>query len=249
MRSLAGLAWRVWGEVVWPTGRLAPLRYDGGGRLTGPAGAIPIAGEMNEGEPFDEVLQHLEAAASGDREARARLIELSSQRLQLMARSMLRQFPVVRRWEETDDVWQSALLRLWKSLESCQPESPRHFLNLAALQIRRQLIELARHYTGAQGLAQHHATPAPQSSDDATPDLAVDETHEASQLAAWTEIHEQVEQLPQDEREVFTLIWYQGMTQPQVAELLGISVRTVKRRWQAARLQLHDEIERSFGSM
>jgi RNA polymerase sigma-70 factor (ECF subfamily) len=47
-----------------------------------------------------------------------------------------------------------------------------------------------------------------------------------------------VDRLPDDERETFQLIWYQGLTQAEVAALVDVSLRTVKRRWQSARLHL-----------
>jgi DNA-directed RNA polymerase specialized sigma24 family protein len=33
-------------------------------------------------------------------------------------------------------------------------------------------------------------------------------------------------------------LWYQGLSQGEAAALLEVDVRTVKRRWQAARLKL-----------
>ena len=58
-------------------------------------------------------------------------------------------------------------------------------------------------------------------------------------MVAWREFHEQVDLLPDEEREVFDLIWYQGLMHTQAAELLDVSARTVKRRWQSACLKLH----------
>jgi RNA polymerase sigma-70 factor (ECF subfamily) len=71
---------------------------------------------------------------------------------------------------------------------------------------------------------------------------AADESQEPSRLAAWTEFHAQTEALPEEEREVFDLLWYQGLPQAEAAGLLGVSERTVKRRWQAARLRLHEAL-------
>ena len=42
-----------------------------------------------------------------------------------------------------------------------------------------------------------------------------------------------VDALPEEEREVVNLIWYEGMSQPEAAEVLGVSSRTVLRRWHA----------------
>ena len=62
-------------------------------------------------------------------------------------------------------------------------------------------------------------------------------------LASWAEFHEQVEQLPDDEREVFQLLWYSGTTQREAAELLDISERTVLRRYYRAKLSLRDTLQ------
>ena len=75
-----------------------------------------------------------------------------------LARAMLRRYPHVRRWEETDDLLQAALMRLHRSLAEVQPEGVPHFDNLAAAQIRRELIDLARSYHGPEGLGANHHT-------------------------------------------------------------------------------------------
>jgi DNA-directed RNA polymerase specialized sigma24 family protein len=38
------------------------------------------------------------------------------------------------------------------------------------------------------------------------------------------------------------LLWYQGLSQAEAAELLQVSERTIKRRWMSARLQLQDAL-------
>ncbi len=62
-------------------------------------------------------------------------------------------------------------------------------------------------------------------------------------LAQWTEFHRQVESLPEVERDVFDLLWYAELTQQEAADCIGISVRSVKRRWRSARLLLATELE------
>jgi DNA-directed RNA polymerase specialized sigma24 family protein len=48
--------------------------------------------------------------------------------------------------------------------------------------------------------------------------------------------------LPDQERELFGLLWYEGLTQEEAANVLGASLRTVKRWWQSARLKLADAL-------
>jgi DNA-directed RNA polymerase specialized sigma24 family protein len=62
--------------------------------------------------------------AAGDDSARARILELCSERLRLLAHRMLNRFPAVRRWEDTDDVFQNAALRLYRCLGEVSIESP-----------------------------------------------------------------------------------------------------------------------------
>ena len=163
----------------------------------------------------------LELMREGQTEARTRLIEHGCERLRLLTRKMLRSFPKVRRWEETDDVFTEAMTKLHRSLEAVQPESARHFYNLAATQIRRVLIDMARRYYGPEGLGAHHETTV------AKPDgerphryEQAGQTGEPMDLVEWTEFHEQVEALPDEEKEVFSLLWYEGLTQEEAAEAL-----------------------------
>ena len=181
----------------------------------------------------------LDLMRAGDQAARQQLIEYSCERLRGLARKMLRRYPKVRRWEETDDVFVEALTRLHRALETVQPESPRHFYNLAATQIRRVLIDLSRRYCGPEGIASHHDTEARSADGDTPPRYeSADLSGEPGNLAQWTEFHGQVEALPEAEREAFNLVWYEQMTHEEAAEVLGVTARTVRRRWQDARYRL-----------
>ena len=59
---------------------------------------------------------------------------------------MMGDFPKVRNWEDSGDVLQESTIRLMRALEEITPESPREFFGLAALQVRRQLLDLSRRY-------------------------------------------------------------------------------------------------------
>src|SRR5213078_3815293 len=59
---------------------------------------------------------------------------------------MLGQFPAVKSWEDTHDVMQNSLLRLLRSLRELRPNSTREFFGLASEQIRRELLDLVKHY-------------------------------------------------------------------------------------------------------
>src|SRR6266851_5039265 len=94
---------------------------------------------------------------------------------------------------------------------------------------------------GPEGMGAHQASKLERDRS-ASPPLA-DLTLEPSRLAIWSEFHQRVETLPEEEREVFDLLWYQGLTQPEAAALLGISEATLRRRWLAARERLHQALK------
>jgi RNA polymerase sigma factor (sigma-70 family) len=183
----------------------------------------------------------LDRLRAGDPSARDELLNIACDRLSRLARKMLRGYPGVRRWEQTDDVLQNAVMRLCRALKDVQPGSVRSFINLAAVQIRRELIDLARHYDGPEGPGRHHASRAGSGGSGPLPGPpeAANDTDDPARLALWTEFHEQVGALPDHEKEVFDLLWYHGLAQAEAAALLGVTERVVKYRWRSARLKLH----------
>jgi RNA polymerase sigma-70 factor (ECF subfamily) len=200
---------------------------------------------MGEAAGHTAQLQHwLDRMREGDGQARDRLIAHAAERLRRLARKMLRRFPALRRWEQTDDVLQNATLRLHRALAELRPESARHFYNLAAVQVRRELLDMARHHFGPQGqAAKHHTEGAGPAGDEGGPlEREPDGTEGPDTLEGWTRFHEAVEALPEEEREVFNLLWYEGLDQPGAAAVLGVGLRTVKRRWQQARLLLYEAL-------
>jgi RNA polymerase sigma-70 factor (ECF subfamily) len=183
----------------------------------------------------------LERLRAGDLTARVSLITLAQGRFAALARVMLRRYPHIRRWEETDDLLQAAQMRLHRSLAEVRPEDVPHFDNLAATQIRRELIDLARSYHGPEGIGANHQT------DGTDPGGKLAQVAEASghpeSLEEWTAFHEAVGRLPDEERQVMDLLWYRGMTHAQAAESLGVATKTIQRRWASARLMIRDTMK------
>jgi RNA polymerase sigma-70 factor (ECF subfamily) len=185
-----------------------------------------------------QISRWLDRIAAGDRAAQDELLAAVSGRLLRLARKMFRHFPRVRRWVDSDDVLQNAQLRLLRALETVRPDSARAFFALAAQQIRRELLDMARHFFGPQGLGANHDSQPPASARPPVPDRKDD----SGDLTRWQAFHESVAQLPPEEREVVDLLYYAGQTQAEAAELLGVAVRTVQRRWGAALLRLHGDL-------
>ena len=186
-------------------------------------------------------------ANAGDVESREQLFQHCCERLERLARKMLADFPAVRRFEQTGDVLQNASMRLMRALRDVQPESVRHLFSLAATQIRRELIDLARHYRGANGDARNLESTLDRSGTSDRFGLSpADLTNAPDRLASWTELHAHIANLPEQERELCELLWYQGLPQADAAEILDMPLRTLKRRWQKVRLTLHELINDQF---
>ena len=67
----------------------------------------------------------LDRLAAGDESNKEEQIKHSMERLRRLTRNMLRENQAVRRWNETDDVFQNALIRLNRALQTERPESTR----------------------------------------------------------------------------------------------------------------------------
>lgn len=189
--------------------------------------------------PLDSVAlrQLVERTRAGDRAAEDALVRSILGRFQNLARRMLNRFPDLRRVEQTGDVVQDSLIRLLRALREVTPQTSRDFFNLAAEQIRRQLLDLARRHR--RGSVVRLEGSDDSSGDGATPP---DPAPPATDLDRWAQFHQAVEALPAEQREVIGLTFYHGWTQAQIAELFQVDERTVRRRWQAACLALNEAL-------
>ncbi len=179
-------------------------------------------------EVYQDLLERLE---HGDPTACAALIERAQERLRLRVSQMLARFPGVRRVHATSDVLQEVLLDLSGTLSQITPRDARHFLGLAGQRIRWKLLDLARR------------PPPPYQPTNGFLADAIETTHDPARLAEWAEIHAYIQELPESERELFDLIFYQGVPQPLVARMLGIGYRTLKLRWQQVRLRFMERFK------
>jgi len=149
----------------------------------------------------------------------------------------------VHRWEETCDVLQNSLLRLYRSLADTRPSRTVDFFRLAALNIRRELHDLAKHYYGPRGVGANYVatvwdgqvSPMATNRSVGRPPTPV-KTGESGGLGG----------IPCSGRaptraraRTVRPSVVQELSQSEAAALLNVSERTLKRRWAAARLRLH----------
>jgi RNA polymerase sigma factor (sigma-70 family) len=193
---------------------------------------------------FDSIQmqQCIERWQTDDRAAADELLRAAGRRLEDLTRRLFRGFPRVQDWVETADVFQGSVLRLVNALREVRPASTRDFFNLAAVQTRRELIDLARRFRGERFARLAPTGAANDSSVDSPLNAVSAPAPEGEELERWAAFHEAVERLPVEEREVISLVFYHGWIQAEVAQLLQCSERTVQRRWASGCLALHQAL-------
>ena len=156
-------------------------------------------------------------------------------RLIRLSRHMLRDFPRLAAMTEAEDILQGASMRLMRALQTITPVATREFFQLATVHLRRELIDLTRQYFGPLGQGRNEVLLGEMKERGIT-DI-VEKTTEGNgqqELEQWTEFHEKIGELPVQEREVFSLVYYHGMNQEKIAGILGVNERTVRRYWRRA---------------
>jgi RNA polymerase sigma factor (sigma-70 family) len=184
---------------------------------------------------------------AGDRDAADELIRAVLTRMDTLARDALRRSPVVRRWTEAEDVIQNALLRLQQGLRDVRPASTRSFFNLAGEMIRRELIDLARKLRGPTGLAANMESNAGRIDPAGrliTPLEPAAPLEPPDQLEQWEAFHDAIDCLDTETGEVFRLHYYHELDNVQIATILGVNEKTVRRRYRKACEALAPHLEK-----
>jgi RNA polymerase sigma factor (sigma-70 family) len=175
------------------------------------------------------VQQYLNELAnlSGETPAEPIVRELLSRavnRLHLLCATLLfRSYPRLTRPPlnlQPDEMLSAVVERMIKAMRQVRPENVRQFFALANQHMRWELNDLARRLDKqAVSVAINEAVVA--AAPESTGSLATPNTQR---------ILEAIDRLPEEEREVFSLVRVQGLTHPEAAAILGVSSKTVQRR-------------------
>jgi RNA polymerase sigma-70 factor (ECF subfamily) len=132
---------------------------------------------------------------------------------------------------QADELLSAVAERLLKAMREVRPQTVRQFFALANQHMRWELNDLARRLDQQPVAVEllEGMVPAPDSS--------------GSRLSpSGLRMLEAIDDLPDDEREVFGLVRIQGMTQTEAARVLGVSAVTVKRRLNRGLRMLADKL-------
>ena len=190
-------------------------------------------------EPTTAVVQRCLDALHGDAAADPLIRDLLEQavgRLRLLCASLLRRsYPRLTQPPlnlETDELLGGVVAGLLKALREVHPRTVRQFFALANQHMRWQLNDLARRLDeqpAAAALAESGVAAPPGSCNSSlSPDAR--------------RMLQAIEGLPEAEREVFELVRIQGLPYAEAAEVIGLSVKTVQRRLNRARLLLAEQL-------
>ena len=189
----------------------------------------------NSSENMSDATKLLIAVEQGDPTAADQLLELVYDELRRLATSKMAREAPGQTLQPTALVHE-AWLRLVGD-KSPKFENRAHFFSAAAEAMRRILIDRARHK-----LAVRHGGGYERVDLDEL-DIAISETDQ--QLLA---VHDALDALAKSfpvQAEVVKLRYFVGMTNEQAAQVLGLSVRTVKNYWTFARTWIFNAISNS----
>jgi len=183
---------------------------------------------------MSDVTRLLDAIGQGDRQATAELLPLVYDELRRLAAEKMSQERPGQTLQATALVHE-AYLRLLGPAGAEQPWNSRgHFFAAAAESMRRILIEAARRkqQVGRGGDRERIPFDAVQVAAEAPSD----------DLLALDESLRRLEQHDPLAAQLVNLRYFAGLSMPQAAEALGMSLRTAERNWSYARTWLHRDL-------
>ena len=189
--------------------------------------------------------QCLARLANHDANSRDELLEHARRRLTILADRMFYRCPALHFREGADDLFQQAMLRLWQALEQVQPTTVAEFMGLAAHEMRWALGDLSRRHFGRNPGATGDNAKRPVVTPDFGRNLELqpaDSTWAPDELACWSEFHAAADRLTEPVRTAFDLLYYHELPLSEVADLMQVTDRQVRRYWQSAREELHHVI-------
>jgi RNA polymerase sigma factor (TIGR02999 family) len=182
---------------------------------------------------MSEVTRILSAIEQGDPHAAAQLLPLVYDELRQLAAQKLAQEKPGQTLQATALVHE-AYLRLVDVETAQRWDSRGHFFAAAAQAMRRILVDHARQRRSQRrgGAAKRHSL--------ARLDPAIPAPDE--ELLAVDEALQRLEKLAPPKAELVKLRYFAGLTIPEAAQALGISVPTANRYWAYARAWLHEDL-------
>ncbi|MBP1595751.1 MAG: sigma-70 family polymerase sigma factor [Acidobacteria bacterium] len=182
-----------------------------------------------------EITQLLHAYGAGDRQAFDRMVPMVYEELRSIARRHLRRTNRGQTLDTTGLVHEVYLK--FAQQEGLNLKDRGHFFAVSARAMRQIIIDRARaRASGKRGRAQQ-----PLELDE---DIAAVEVH-AEWLLDIDRVLNRLRAYNQRLAQTFECRFFAGLSEEETAEALGVSLRTVQREWQRARIWIRLELTRS----
>lgn len=194
---------------------------------------IPRKPESLTSDTMNEVTELLRATERGEQQAAERLLPLVYDELRKLAKAKLGQQAPGQTLQPTMLVHE-AFLRLVDVDEPQKWNGRGHFFAAAAEAMRRILVENARRKQSLKRGGDR------QRMNLDLEDLASSDRHE--ELLALNEVLTQLERLWPDKAQLVKLRYFAGLTMPEAAQAMKISVATAERHWTFARAWLYSKL-------
>jgi len=185
-------------------------------------------------QPRDaDVTALLPAAREGDPAALERVMEAMYKSLHQLARRHLEREYGERTLSATELVNES-FLRMFPGGRVPELEHRRHLLAIATRAMRQVLVDAGRRRNARKRLA-----PGERLSLGEITSCFADEPDPMGLIASL----EELEAIDPRQAEIVGLRFFAGLTEPEIAAVMGVSERTVQREWRMARAWLRRELE------
>jgi RNA polymerase sigma-70 factor (ECF subfamily) len=167
-------------------------------------------------------LDELAEGSSSEPVIRALLDRAAGRLWQLCASLLHRSYPRLSRPPlnlQVDEMLSAVVERLIKAMREVRPANVRQFFALVSQHMRWELNDMARRLDQQPGVVE-------------LPEQLAGETDNSESVLSPNarRIFQAIDELPEDEREVFDLVRIQGMSQAEAARVLDVSPMTVMRR-------------------
>lgn len=190
---------------------------------------------MGDEQPH-EVTKILHDWSAGDANAPERLMPFVYDELRRLARTFLARERSGHTLQPTALVNEAYLRLVDQTRVNWQNRA--HFYGIAAGMMRRVLIDHARaHATGKRGGSATHLS---------LEDVQVPLEQRAASFIALDEALTTLEKMDARKCKVVEMRFFGGLSDEEIAELLGVTTRTVLRDWKKARLWLYRELSQNL---
>jgi len=180
-------------------------------------------------QSHDYDVELLQAVAAHDEAAETALAQLYDRYRLILFGVLVR---ILNNREEAEDVLQEVFLQVWRRAADFDPNRGRPFTWLVTLARSRGIDRL-------RSLASRERVAAMSGAEEAA-DVVSDAATDAIRSEQRGVVNDALSQLPEEQKRLLMLAYFDGLTQSEIAERLGAPLGTVKTRMRSGMMKLRE---------